>query len=177
MKSLPDLLRSADPLVYEPRRSAQDRRMSRQRILDAPCLDEELPRRRVLIGTGVALMLLGITVGSHFWSRTVVDAAAIDFEVRLGEDTVVTNSDIAEAYVIEGDAASGFSIGITFTADGAAKMLDATRDHIGWALAILIDGEVVAAPVVRSPISTSAIIDGSFTRAEAERIVAGILSR
>jgi preprotein translocase subunit SecD len=62
-------------------------------------------------------------------------------------------------------------------ADGAAKMLRASQSHIGRPLAILIDGEVVMAPVVRSPIRTSAVITGSFTRAEAERIVAGIPGR
>lgn len=41
-------------------------------------------------------------------------------------------------------------------------------------MAVLIVGEVVIAPVLRVPISTSARITGSVTRAEAERIVNGI---
>jgi preprotein translocase subunit SecD len=79
--------------------------------------------------------------------------------------------------VIPGDAASTFSVTVTSNADAAAKMLRATQSHMGRPLAILIDGEVMIAPVVRSPITMSAIISGSFTRAEAERIAAGILGR
>jgi hypothetical protein len=33
------------------------------------------------------------------------------------------------------------------------------------------------APVVRAPITSSAVITGDFSRAEAERIVAGIIGR
>jgi preprotein translocase subunit SecD len=39
---------------------------------------------------------------------------------------------------------------------------------------ILIDGEVVAAPVVRSAVGDSAVISGDFSRSEAERIAEGI---
>jgi hypothetical protein len=201
MKTLPELLRDADPLRYEPRRSAQERRMSRQKILDSPCVVEELPPRRIVIVAVVALTLIGIAAGSRYWSRVAVDVvAAVRFEVRVAEEnpantlreavisftgrriylhqeTVVTNGDIAEAQVIQGDAASTFGVTVTFNADGAAKMFRASQSHIGRPLAILIDGEVVTAPVVRSPITTSAIISGRYTRAEAERIVTGILGR
>ena len=79
--------------------------------------------------------------------------------------------------MVEGNSASMFGVSVTFNAEGAARMLRATQSHIGRPLAILIDGEVAAAPVVRSPITTSAIISGNFERTEAERIVGGILGR
>ena len=53
MKTLPDLLREADPLGYELPRSAQERRRSRAAILDSPHVVEELPRRRIVIGAVV----------------------------------------------------------------------------------------------------------------------------
>ncbi len=201
MKTLPELLRDADPLGYEPRRSAEERRMSRQGVLDSPRVGEELPRRRIVIVAVVAVTVLGIVAGFRYWSRVAVDVlAAVRFEVRLAEEnpadglreaviagagrriylhqeTVVTNSDIARAEVIPGDAASTFSVTVTFNRDGAAKMLRASRSHIGRPLAILVDGEVVIAPVVRSPITASATISGNYARAEAERIVAGMLGR
>jgi hypothetical protein len=202
MKTLPDLLRDADPLGYEPRRSAQERRTSRQRILDSASVVEELPRRRIVIVAVAALTLIGIAAGSRYWSHVAVDvvAAAVRFEMRLAEEnpanglremvisgtdrtiylhqeTVVTNSDIAQAQVTRGDTASTFSVTVTFNADGAAKMLRASQSHIGRPLAILVDGEVVTAPVLRSRITTLAIISGNYTRAEAERIAAGILGR
>ena len=62
-------------------------------------------------------------------------------------------------------------------AAGAARMLRATQGHIGRPVAILLDGDVVMAPVVKSPISASAMITGDYSRAEAERIVNGIVGR
>jgi preprotein translocase subunit SecD len=53
-------------------------------------------------------------------------------------------------------------------------MRQATATHVGRPVALLIDGDVVSAPVVRSPMSDSAVISGNFTRAEAERIAEGI---
>ena len=153
------------------------------------------------LATIVALAIIGIALSSLYWSRIVVDAvAAVRFEVRLAEESpapglreaailgtgrktylhaepVVANSDIVEAHVVQGNSASTFGVSLTFNAEGAARMLRATQGHIGRPLAILIDGEVAAAPVVRSPITTSAIISGNFERTEAERIVGGILGR
>ena len=57
---------------------------------------------------------------------------------------------------------------------GAERMRQATTTHLGRPVAILVDGGVVIAPVVRSPISDSAVISGNYTRAEAERIADGI---
>jgi preprotein translocase subunit SecD len=45
---------------------------------------------------------------------------------------------------------------------------------VGRPVAILIDGEVVMTPVVRSAIGNSATITGNYTRAEAERIASGM---
>ena len=55
-------------------------------------------------------------------------------------------------------------------------MTTATQGHIGQPLAILLDGDVALAPVVRAPITT-AVMSGGFTRAEAERIASGLLGR
>jgi len=77
--------------------------------------------------------------------------------------------------VIQGDAASTFSVIVTLNADGAAKIFRASKSHIGQPMAILVDGDVVIAPVVRSPITTSTLISG--TRDEAEKIADGILGR
>jgi preprotein translocase subunit SecD len=56
-------------------------------------------------------------------------------------------------------------------------MSRASQNHLGRPMAILIDGTVVMAPVIKAPMSTSATITGQFTREEAERIVSGIRGR
>jgi SecD-like export protein len=202
MKTVTELLKDADPLAYEPGRSAQARQTSRQNLILAR-LPVEVPkpssRRRVLIAAGVTIA--GVAAGAGYWARGAADVvAAVRFEARLAEDNpgdglrevvvsvsgrkiylhedaVVTNSDIAGARLVAGDAPTSFSVAVTFTAGGAQQMSRASGSHVGKPLAILIDGEVVMAPVIRSPMSSSAVITGTFTRAEAERIVAGIVGK
>jgi preprotein translocase subunit SecD len=195
------MLREADPLADEPHRSEQQRRLSRQMVLHASRAGDDVPQRRISLAAIVVLAIVGIALSSLYWSRAAVDAvAAVRFEVRLAEENpapglretaipgtdrktylhpepVVTNSDIAETHVVQGASASMFGVSVTFNAEGAARMFRATQSHIGRPLAILVDGEVVATPVVRSPITTAATISGNFEKAEAERIVGGILGR
>ena len=70
-----------------------------------------------------------------------------------------------------------FSVDVTFTPSGAEKILRATRNHLGKSVAMLVDGQVVASPRLRSAIRSSAVINGDFTRAEAERIADGMIGR
>jgi hypothetical protein len=200
MKTLAETLRDADPLAYE-RRSVQERRALRQGVLDASQARRDRPQRAMAIASIVVLTIVGIALVSFQWSHATIDlVAAVRFEVHLAEqnpaqglreavisgtgqriylhpEAVVTNSDIARAQVVQGDSASTFGVSVTFTAEGGARVLRATQGHVGRPVAILIDGEVVAAPVVRSPITTSGVISGNYARAEAERIVGGIVGR
>jgi hypothetical protein len=201
MKTLPELLRDADPVASEPRRSTQDRYNTRQRILAAPHDAQRQPgRRRAITAVAIAtISLLAIAGGFRYRSLGTVDVvAAVRFEVRLAEETpaaglreivvagssrtiylhsetVVTNGDIARAHAVEDATKGTYSVVVTFSEEGAAKMLRASRDHLGKPMAILVDGAVVAAPVVRSPISKAAVIGGDFTKAEADTMVAGLL--
>jgi preprotein translocase subunit SecD len=77
--------------------------------------------------------------------------------------------------VIEANAR--YQVAVKFKTEAARRMLRATQGHVGRPVAILLDGQVVAAPTVRDPISESAILDGHYTSAEAERIAAGIRER
>jgi len=199
--TLPELLRDADPLGYEPRQSAHDRRLRREAVLNSPRVADDVPRRSLTRAALVALVFIAIVAGGLYWSSAGVDVvAAVRFEVRLAEDnfapglreaavagngrriyvhpeTVITNSDIAQAQLVQDDASSMFGVSVTFKADGAERMRRATQGHIGKPLALLIDGTVVMAPVVRSPIAAAALINGNYTKVEAERIVAGIVGR
>jgi len=148
-----------------------------------------------------AAAVAAVVTGDLYWTRGGFDViAAVRLDVRLAEtnpaadlrpavvagsgeriylhpETVVNNSDIVRAEVIPGSTPSTFGVSVTLTRDGAARMFQATQSHLGRPLAILIDGQVVAAPVVRGAIGASGIISGAFTRAEADRIAAGIIGR
>ena len=93
-------------------------------------------------------------------------------QIFLHDERVVTNNDVVQARVVESNGR--FSIAITFTPNAAARMATATATHAGRPLAIIVDGEVIAAPTVRSPLTNEALITGDFTRAEAENISAGL---
>jgi hypothetical protein len=203
MKTVRELLRDTDPIRHEPDRLAEERDRLRQAVVGAAA-DVSAPlsiwfHPRIALLATVTLVIVAImAVGWQIWSRGGASLqAAVRFEVRLAEDAataglrearisgsnrvvylhrdiIVTNGDIAQSRVVAGDGASRFGVGVDFNPAGSEKMRRATANHIGRPLAVLIDGEVVTAPVLRSPISTSAVISGDYTRAEAERIADGI---
>jgi len=193
MKTMRDLLRSADPLGYEAPWSPQQRHLVEQYVLASAPPVNAWSRRRLLGGLGAALAAGAVVAASRFSLY-----AAVRLEVRLAEtepapglipaagdvssrmiylhpDSVAENADIATATAVAADNA--FRIDITFNPRGANKMFAATSGHLGKPIAILIDGQVVAAPTVRSPIRGAAQINGNFTRAEAERIATGMIGK
>ncbi len=199
MTTLPELLKDADPLNGE-RPNSEARHRRREAVLNAPPGADGVSRRFVLKTAVVGGALAALAAGGLLWSRASVDViAAVRFEVRLAEesfapglrevavdatrkiylhqDTVITNSDIAEAKVVPGSKEGEFWVAVTFKAEGAERMRRATQDHLGKPVAILIDGAVVMAPTVRSAIGGEALISGDYGKAAADRIVAGIVGR
>jgi preprotein translocase subunit SecD len=95
-----------------------------------------------------------------------------DGKIYLHAEPVITNNDVIQARVVE--EKGRFSIAITLTPGGAARMATATSMHVGKPLAIIVNGDVIAAPTVRTQIGSEAVINGNYTRPEAERIAAGL---
>jgi antitoxin (DNA-binding transcriptional repressor) of toxin-antitoxin stability system len=204
MTKISDLLRDADPLRHEPTWRPDQQNLRRAAILatasGARAPSGVRSRSRKVVFATIALAAVATAfLGSRVWSVFVSDlqAAAIRFEVRLAEDkpapglrevklsgsdrsiyihdeVVVTNSDIAVARVVPGSRPSEFNVAIELNSAGAEKMRAATANHIGKPIAILLDGQVVMAPGLRTLIGASARITGNFTRTQAERIVKGI---
>lgn len=203
MTDVNDLLRDADPLRDE-RPDDATRARIRRVVLSA---SQDAPvspwRRRALVGMSAALVSAALAVvGVSIWpsSSGTVHAAAIRFEMRLAEtqpglglravrvagsnqtlylhdEVLASNGDILDAHVIDGAAAEQFYVAVTLTPAAGNRMRTATADHIGRPLAILVDGDLIAAPTVRSAAGVDALITGNFTRAEADRIAAGISVR
>ncbi len=199
MTTLPELLKDADPLSGE-RRNMEARHQRRNALLNAPRGADGMPRRSLLKTVVIAGALVAMGAGGLMWSRASVDlVAAVRFEVHLAEETfapglrevavdtnrkiylhqetVITNSDIADAKVVPGSKDDEFWVAVTFRAEGAERMRRATQDHLGKPVAILIDGAVVMAPTVRSAVGAEATISGAYTKAEAERIATGMIGR
>lgn len=78
------------------------------------------------------------------------------------------------------DASSGFDqitrepiVNFRFDREGARIFADITRDNVGQPFAIVLDGKVLSAPVIREPITGgSGQISGSFTIEEASTLAA-----
>ena len=71
--------------------------------------------------------------------------------VYLHPEIIVTNDDIADTEVVVGDSPSQFGVRVDFNAAGTQKMEQATADHIGRPVAILLDGDVVLAATLGGP--------------------------
>jgi hypothetical protein len=201
MKTIRELLQDADPLRYE---AAPDQRdFHRRAVLAAAtddCVRTPVEGQFRIVVLAALVVIAAFVVGVRVWSLFVNDLrvqAAVRFEVKLAEDrpgpgllqakvadsdrsvylheeVIVTNSDIVSARVVQGSAPIQYGVNVEFNASGAEKMRTATENHIGKHMAILLDGQVVAIPVLRTPIGASARITGNFTRSQAEKIANGI---
>src|ERR1700722_11250779 len=76
-------------------------------------------------------------------------------KVYLHKDAALTNNDIAATQLGGGDQTT---LEITFTDEGKKKIAKLTEDHMGKPLAIVVNGTVLAALVVRSKIEDKASI-------------------
>lgn len=122
-------------------------------------------RRRAMTGLWVV-----IVAG---WLRFMHQRPNTRRVIYLHPEMIVTNDDIAQSWVLE-DGPDHFGVSVEFLQPGAERMRQATAGHVGRPVAILIDGAVVTAPILRSAISDVAMITGDYTRAEAQRIADGI---
>jgi SecD/SecF fusion protein len=69
----------------------------------------------------------------------------------------------------------GYEVALKFTPKGADIFRQVTRDNINQQLAIVLDGEVVSAPVIQSEIPNGqAVITGNFTAEEARNLASAL---
>lgn len=148
-----------------------------------------LPWSRVL----VCLALL-VAVGCQ--STAGLQAAAVSLEIRpafdepangltpmtdelsgktvyLSDEVLLSNGDIRSTKVGRTDTV-GPAIILQLTDEASGRFGDATERMLDKKLAIVLDGKVLAAPVVRSRITRSVQITGDFTQEEAKRIAEGL---
>jgi preprotein translocase subunit SecD len=73
---------------------------------------------------------------------------------------------------VETDSFGRPEIAITFNANGAKRFAEVTRNNIHKRLAIIIEGKLYSAPVIRSEIASgNAVISGHFSEKEAQEMV------
>ena len=96
-------------------------------------------------------------------------------KIYLHKTTEITNADIAQARAAKEN--DKLAIELVFTKDGAKKVAEVSKAHTGKPLAILLNGKVLSAPIIRDPIGDRAMISGEFTREDVDRIVMGITGK
>ena len=107
---------------------------------------------------------------------TEITVSGTDERFYLHEEVLMTNADIDTASVVMWSERP--SIEVVFTEGGREKFARVTRDNVGKRLGMVIDGELVTAPVIRAEIREGkAVINGDFSQDEAKRIAEGIVGK
>lgn len=93
----------------------------------------------------------------------------------LEPELVVSSNMVADAHTAV-DQQHQRIVRFRLTSEGASRLAAATHDNVGRRLAILVNGKVVFAPVIRAQITGGVgEISGNFTPTEADTLVAAIL--
>jgi preprotein translocase subunit SecD len=96
--------------------------------------------------------------------------------VYVSDDVLLSNADVESARVVSGP--HGPQIEVVFTRAGTERFTTATEQNIMKPLAILVDGKLLSAPIVREKITGGrAVLSGRFTEQEAKRIADGIVGK
>ncbi|MCC6488120.1 MAG: HEAT repeat domain-containing protein [Candidatus Hydrogenedentes bacterium] len=100
-----------------------------------------------------------------------------DRTLAVADEMVLTEGDIASAEVQKDPNSEYFQVLFQTTEDGAKKLKAATEGNLSRKLAIVFDGRVLSAPVVRAPIGSAGAITGNLSEAEAQAIADAITSK
>ena len=88
--------------------------------------------------------------------------------VKKGAAQGLTGQHVKRAFVTPDPISNQPQIALTFDSIGAEMFAKVTQENVGRFLAIVLDGELYSAPVIRVPIiDGNAVIEGDFTLAEA----------
>ena len=87
----------------------------------------------------------------------------------------LTEKDIKAAKVVR--THRGAAVGVKLTWSAARRLASLTDQHTGYRLAIIVDGRVVSAPLIKGKTGRLMIIAGSFTQDEAKALAAALDGR
>lgn len=128
----------------------------------------ESPAGPTLVGFAIHLLASGP-------GRGVVEASSAESggAVYIQSERYVSNADVESARVER--VPSGCQVEIRLTREGTDKLARLTRGHIGDRLAMVIGGEVVMSPTIRSEITQGLVLlTGKFSDSRCEEIARGL---
>ena len=89
--------------------------------------------------------------------------------IYLDPESQMGSKEIDRAVIIS-DTDGNPAISVKFTEAGSQDLARITSENIGKRFAITLDGNVIAAPIIRGTIASKAIINGDFTIQDAVKI-------
>jgi len=133
------------------------------------------------INVNQAVSLIGTTAQLSFWEKgasgsgkLAVNQMPLGIPQILGTDakqTNLTGKDLKSASVVFDQNTGAPQVQLLFTGDGTKKFSDITSRNIGKIVAIVLDNQVIEAPVVQQAITGgNAVISGSFTQETAKNL-------
>ncbi len=134
------------------------------------------------VNNAQALSLIGTTAQLSFWEEVASGSgqavneqlAPLGILQTLGpyaHATDLTGKDIQNTTVAFDPNTGAPEVQLQFTTDGTNKFADITSHNVGKPVAIVLDNEVVEAPVVQQVIPNgSAVISGNFTTDSANQL-------
>lgn len=96
-------------------------------------------------------------------------------KLYVAPEILVSNADVAWARMTKANGAP--AIELSFARPSQARILEFSEKNIGRKLAMIVDGEIVAAPTIRDRFGSEALLTGDFTLEEAQRIARGIKAK
>ena len=123
-----------------------------------------------------AISLIGQTAQLTFWEQGASDSADLEIAspsaLPLGmtetiginpQKTSLSGSDLQRADVTFDPNTGAPQVQLLFSSDGTKKFADITKRNVNKIVAIVLDNQVIQAPVVNQPILTGdAVITGNF---------------
>lgn len=153
----------------------------------------------VLLAVTVSIAFIGCTSTRHaaatpdstaFQMRLVLDAPSRDStqmsvvqktespaqkEVLYVQNAVLLDQKALKSAKLIKDSFGHPQIAVAFTKSGQERFAEVTRDNVGKRLALVIDGQLYSAPVIRTEIpGGTANISGNFSEPEAKDLVTKI---
>jgi preprotein translocase subunit SecD len=153
---------------------------------------KNITRLTLAVSLTLAVVAAEPSKPSVFQMRLVLDAASADSEemtiVHQGREggerrevlnvqrkPLIDESSLKSAMMVTDRGTGNPEIEIAFTEQGQQRFAEVTGQNIGKRLAIIIDGRLYSAPVIRSVISGGkGMISGKFTKEEAADLAAKI---
>jgi preprotein translocase subunit SecD len=138
------------------------RELGRTGILEFKLVDEAHGLRDALNGN--------VPPGSQIYHYRKDDPEMAGRPILLKKETLLTGEYLSEARVNFDQRTGSPEVGIKFNTKGSRIFAKLTEENIGKRLAIVLDGEVYSAPVIKDKIVGPGVISGNYTDESAKNL-------